>query len=679
LAILACCAIAEPALAAFGPVARISNTGKRPNRGDVLTVESDWLDAPGYRPVRFQLDCVPSTADRTLTIEFYAQHWYGPALTVALDLEVPAGSAQAVKEVSIPQYYPWQMFQVTVSEDGRQNEELSGFSGGTSSFTGQWQSQWPSTLMIGEWPSNVDLSPFANMAGVAGAYSQNPNSATPNTTAAPKNFTTGNLHALPASALPKKWIDYTGLDIICLSLDELEKLKTANPEAWTAVRNWTAAGGNLWVHGVEHASKQTRVEELLEMPAAWKDAKTSAAENAWRPTAGNPSHGIEPGAFAMRDFQRGRIVGIKKEILQLVQSGGFWQGVRDELGMDRYLWHRRFGTTLEHDNFEFWNFLIPGVGLAPVNAYRLLITFFVIAIGPINYGLLYRYRRLHLLMFTVPASAVVVAAGLIGYALAADGVETRVRGRTFTEIDQRRGEAISAGRLSYYAALAPSGGLEFPLDTAVFPMEASRNRYYGHNRGERRYLSLVDQQHMSSGWMNSRTHTQYVVARLSPTEMKLDISTTAGVIHVHNQLGTDILHLLLFDENGNRHYGASIAVDAQADLQRLAAGQAANDQPPFDVMSQAYLTALPRDNRPNSAYYVAQQPYVITPGMQDSPDRVTTASSRLEAGLQDHLQNPGQRVRPRSYVAIVSRNPHVPLGIESPSETGSFHVIVGYW
>jgi len=137
--------------------------------------------------------------------------------------------------------------------------------------------------------------------------------------------------------------------------------------------------------------------------------------------------------------------------------------------------------------------------------------------------------------------------------------------------------------------------------------------------------------------------------------------------------------LLLFDEQGSRHYGADIAAGGQAHLKPLGAGQVANDQPPFDVMSQAYLAALPRDNRPNSAYYVAQQPQVITPGMQDSPDRVTTASSRLEAGLQQHLQNPGQRVRGRSYVAIVSRNPHVPLGVESASETGSFHVIVGYW
>jgi hypothetical protein len=347
--------------------------------------------------------------------------------------------------------------------------------------------------------------------------------------------------------------------------------------------------------------------------------------------------------------------------------------------MDRYLWHRRYGTTLEQNNYEFWNFLIPGVGLAPVNAYRLLITLFVITIGPINYGLLYRYRRLHLLMFTVPASAVAVAAGLIGYALAADGLDTRIRARTFTEIDQRRGEAISAARLSYYAAVAPSGGLTFPADTTVFPLQAATNRYYRPNRRDRREISLVDDQRMTRGWLNSRTHTQYVVGRISPSKLKLEVVASDGAIHVHNKLDTSIQHLLLFDDRGDRYYGSAIDPEAEANLTPVNAGQVANDQPPLDVMNQLYVSSLPRDTRPYNYNYTVNQPYAVGPGMPDSPDRVTTASSRLEAGLQENLQNPGQRVRPRSYVAIVSRNPHVPLGVESASETGSFHVIVGYW
>jgi hypothetical protein len=679
---------AGQASAAFGPLAKISNAGKRPFRGDTLTVESNWPDGPGYRPVRFQLDCrTASAADRTLTIEFQTMHWYGPSgasLTATFDFDIPAGSVKAIKDVSVPQYYPWQMFRVSVSEDGRQNDELTGMSLGATAY-GQWQPQTPNMLMIGEWPAGKDLSAFANMTGMSGGYSTNPsiaggNPAIPagNPNTGPQNFTSPNLHLLAPGELPTNWVTYSGLDVICISLDELEKLKSSNADAWSALRNWTAHGGNLWIHGVADPSKQTRADELLDLPPAWSDAKYITDGPRWRPTAGNPGYAVEAGAYALRDFQRGSIVGIKKQFDEIAGSN-YWNAVRDEVGMDRYLWHRRYGVSLQQGNPEFWNFLIPDVGLAPVNAYRLLITLFVVAIGPINYGLLQRYRRLHLLMFTVPASAVLVAASLIGYALAADGIGTRLRARSFTEIDQRRGEATTMGRLSYYAGLAPSGGLRFPNDTVVFPIESDGAIYYRRNAGQRRQLSLTDEQHMSRGWLNSRTHTQYMVGRISDCDMKLDISNTGGVVRVKNRLGADIQHLLLCDEQGHRHYASNLADEATTDLQAIAAELTGNDQPPFDAISQAYASAIPRDTRPYAVTYVTPQPPMQMPDTQDDPNRVSTTSSRMELALQEHLQNPGQRIRPRSYIAVVGSNPHLPLGVDSGTETGSYHVIVGYW
>ena len=113
-------------------------------------------------------------------------------------------------------------------------------------------------------------------------------------------------------------------------------------------------------------------------------------------------------------------------------------------------WDSRHGLTPDSANVEFAKLLVPGVGLAPVTEFRVLITLFVLLIGPINYWLLKRAKRLHLMVLTVPAAALVTTLALFGYAILADGFDTRVRAQSFTTLDQRTGEAACWARLSYY-------------------------------------------------------------------------------------------------------------------------------------------------------------------------------------------------------------------------------------
>ena len=123
---------------------------------------------------------------------------------------------------------------------------------------------------------------------------------------------------------------------------------------------------------------------------------------------------------------------------------------------------QRHGLSLQRENPDFWNFLIPGVGMAPVTQFCVLISVFVIAIGPVNYWVLRRRRKLHLLLLTIPASAAVVTGLLFGYALLADGLGVRVRARSVTNIDQRSDRAICWTRLSYFAGLRRTAACDFP-------------------------------------------------------------------------------------------------------------------------------------------------------------------------------------------------------------------------
>ena len=90
-----------------------------------------------------------------------------------------------------------------------------------------------------------------------------------------------------------------------------------------------------------------------------------------------------------------------------------WGWLLGTIGSKRILWYQRHGLSTALENPDFWKFLIPGVGLAPVGGFRVLITLFVIAIGPVNYFLLRRLKRLHLLLLTTPASAAVVTAAVV--------------------------------------------------------------------------------------------------------------------------------------------------------------------------------------------------------------------------------------------------------------------------
>ncbi len=63
------------------------------------------------------------------------------------------------------------------------------------------------------------------------------------------------------------------------------------------------------------------------------------------------------------------------------------------------------GISLHEPNNDFWNFLIPGVGLVPVFQFQMLITLFMISPGPVNYYLLRHWGKLNLTVLTVPIGA----------------------------------------------------------------------------------------------------------------------------------------------------------------------------------------------------------------------------------------------------------------------------------
>jgi hypothetical protein len=516
------------------------------------------------------------------------------------------------------------------------------------------------------------------------------------------------MSGIPSPAdLPTRWIDYSGLDLVYVELDELEPFVEQNPAQWRAIRQWLSAGGNLWVAKVgtqwEHIG---RLEKLLDLPASgrgndppgWEhpDPKDRHDElhglgRAYSNPAATPATPATPGNVKRKGQEtvrfRTRAVGLGQVMafghddpLEDIQDSQSWNWIYNTAGAERWSWYRRHGLSLHRENPDFWEFLIPGVGLAPVTEFQVLITLFVLAIGPLNYFLLRRWGKLNLIMITVPVSALAITATLLLYALVADGLSVRVRARSFTQIDQRRGEAVCWSRLSYYAGLRPSQGLSFPTDTAVYPIEheAHENRY-GNSR-ERREIDWRQTQDLGNGWLNARTPTQLLTVSARPAKHRLVVAeSNVSPPVVENLLGTQIQRLVLIDSQGQLFEGEDLAAGDKTTLKPSTAAKAG---PQWVNAYNSHRPQRPPGMTSNhySLFGVSRRYSSIYYGQQYDMDTATLRASVLErnlaeaAGSTNHMLN-----QPRSYIAIVERSPEMSFGLKSVQEEDSFHVIVGRW
>lgn len=547
-----------------------------------------------------------------------------------------------------------------------------------------------------------------------------------------------SLVTAPPEHLPPRWLDYTSVDLLLAPWTELKELPSEQPQAWRAIREWTHSGGNLMVFGV---GADFDALQDLETQLAWRDEPPGGADplaRGWEqpsparfgslvdppygfqnqaagypmgvdyaagavetvefptpegalpvaPPTGPPGLPASP-TFLTRRYGMGMVVAMKSTA-PFTDPPEHWAWLLNTLGSERWLWYRRFGVSLERENDAFWEWLVPGVGLAPVTEFRLLITVFVLLIGPVNYYWLRRQGRLHLLLMIVPACAATITLGLFGYAVLADGLGVRARVRSYTLIDQARGEAACWSRVSYYAGLAPLGGLEMPPEQAVIPVEPRQDGRSTENR--RRVHWLEDEQNLASGWLASRTPAQAVNVVSRPSSHGVDFlpANEGQTPRVANRLQTRIERLLLADEQGACYRAAEVPEGATVELlpadpnaellefrKRIAARAPA--MPDGMAISQ-YSSVFGFSSRRWYRNYSAGLP----------PAQIATG--RLERSIQEVMLDPGfsqptsggpewkvGAAFGRRWIAIVDRSPEVDVGVSSYRDEGGLHVVRGRW
>jgi hypothetical protein len=728
-----------------------------------LTVDTRWANNYGYRPIEVTVSSpTPLTADRQVTFRLYARWWTSTSgtTTVEQDFELPTGSTSATTTLALPQYQlATQVFWWDVWVDGVKDRDLS---------------------LDEDVANNTMLGGIGASAGLSCLIVGQANNKRTLLTSGTLEF---DFLSLPVASFPKRWIDYTCLDVVALSHGELLLLSQVNPDAVEAMRRWVNAGGFLWVTDVgsklEQLGELSKLfgldESLIEMPDSDNGQTEGGSDersvnSGWRPRRFSRSNSqgqavtfmnvntgrtrverdperidrlrndrnyviteqrYEPieerrarrrpadsarwfveqryGLGTVRAFRETKDavlagpvnVGLLMPTGQpFGVNGGFAEFAVGANGQDdddseptalslalraAPRWEDRHGMTPDAANADFAKLLVPGVGTAPVSEFQVLITLFVLVIGPANFWLLKRVGRLHLLVLTVPLAALVTTVALFAYAIVSDGFGTRVRAHTFTTLDQRSGNSASWSRLSYYSGFAPGDGLSVPSDVAMYPVvpgwhESGVDTSIGVSR---ELLWEPDEAKLTRGWLRSRTPTQYLAIRSGKSSRKLELLAARDKMRATNRLGADIQFVLAIDGEQSLFAGENIADGGRTNLDAIARNDAIRRLRDLVMKNTPQAPEALADVESDFAEtqrWQRQRNYGGRYGSAYGSERLGTnlaqgALAQL-AGLEG---TPALQLPPRSYVAVTRTGVDVALGTSDATELASFHVIVGRW
>lgn len=682
--------------------------------GIIADLDTRWTDGWGYRPIRIKLSLRKSKRDRTIRIDLKPESQYQSngmgihdPLTITTEVEIPQGEKVVKKTVYVPQQLPWSQIRAEFFEDGKKLKDLSmPYSIGIG---GNYNNHSPCVLLVDKDAPKLDADrdaiskkmkksqklPDAEKFQFLGSnnyyaqrkintdfFKETGRAMDDDSLDALKVM--GNVEMLPPDELPEKPLGLAGIDIIIFSLDELTELSQSDPARFKAIDYFVRNGGNLIAFG-ESGSSQ-RVSELFRREHEWLPANTSlfpeSPEESFDEMAvggtGADDFAIDrkrrkdvipknAPKFVSTEHGLGRIVAIDSAD-PYDQAVAYWQWVLHQIGVDRLTWPERHGVTLTGKNDDYWDFMIPGFGASPVEGFLGVISLFILMIGPLNFYLLKKFKRLYLLPLTVVAAAMVTIVTMMCYAVFSDGVTTRVRLRSFTLIDQTDDEHIAMTRCrhSYLAAITPSKGLVFPDRLGVYPLVPF---YSGTDERGEILKERSNERVLSKGYLRSRTTTQFLTTDVNTVECGIEPTSTGK----QNNMGVVLTHVWYCDEDGNAFFAENVEPGATIDF-----------QPVVKKDAMIAMNKLMADNRPTPPPGLdkTNNNSMFSMGFGRGwnrfyqPRAVYSTTSLMHENMK-YLSRFFKEAKPNSYLAVSEMAPpFVHMGT-SAEQIAGFHVMKG--
>ena len=399
-------------------------------------------------------------------------------------------------------------------------------------------------------------------------------------------------YVLEPARVPGSWTGFTSLRAVAIGKTEWDQL---NDSQKNALVTWIAGGGDLiLVDG-----------QLTDLIPSMPSAAAAAPDR----TVG-------------RHFF-GRVHALTSATLQDAGMTDLLRGVDESRNR---AWSLPASSASDWGAIETRGFRlrIPGIDGVPARVYLSILALFTIIIGPVSFWFLWRRRQRVLLVLTAPIISIVFIVLLAGYAVAGEGFGVYGRAATFTILDEAAKQAATRAAVSMYAAgMAPSGGMRFGRDVAVFPIGPS-----GTGTRERLALDLSETQQYSGGLVQARAPTNIDQVTVRQARERLTFTRGAEGVSVVNGLDATLTHLLYRDGNAVYSLNASVAPGGRQ---------------------------------------------ILTTGAVD-PTQMVPATLAIKSKFIDLIE----QQPPDSYFAVLDRSPFWEPGVTGLIERGSFHLVLGW-
>ncbi|NQV25215.1 MAG: hypothetical protein HQ518_12700 [Rhodopirellula sp.] len=640
-----------------------------------ISVDYRWAGGSvgGYYPIRIGLQ--NRGPSRELEISF--QPLSGTRLPVVSRRISIDQNASARLTLLIPLVGDGNYGNLSVSHDGRELKKLQN----TFSLPDvDYENARPALLAISKTPVPMQpledaITSLSNAGHTLSSYGYG-------------SRTTQDNQTIEPFRLPESWLAYSSVDLVSVSLDVLEEL----PETQrSAMLDWVRTGGTLLVYSVgEPVHRSRKLTQLTETDAQSAAINWQAAESKLRTAirevqldengnlkeltaevveAGNVNFTwpADESPFEIRALGHGRLIGfVDNPFTGTLQD---WGWLLKSFPF-RVLWQtRRLGVAGRMDNAEFLEFLIAGIRSVPVLAFLVFISLFTFVIGPLNYFVLARKKKLNYLVITIPAIAIVTSLCLFGYSVLSHGFSVKSRVRSLTMIDQGNRKAVTTTRLALYAGTTPSTGLSFSPATAVIPIRASGEVF------ESARTDWTDTQWLRSGWLRSRTRTQFLTTSVRPERGRLTVGTATGTeLPVTNGLEWAIESLIVSDQNGQLWFASDLAAGSGRPLQPISDSDRQTFCKLVDRSAPANPEELEHEDDIQSLSTAAFFPYRgirYTEDFQVSQGQMERTIAALRENVERH-----QPLSPNTYFAIVKDAPSIEFGTEVDVVDG-WHLVIG--
>ena len=394
--------------------------------------------------------------------------------------------------------------------------------------------------------------------------------------------------AMSLESLPSKWFAYEGIGILVITMDDMKLLSKNHPGKLLAIERWVAASGRLVV--LNCGSKLEKTEQVLELLG---DSNQNVRENRQctflkKPISNSKvklvqkaidektqvngyseyqqiiasqavqtldlriarSHdtlrnsiGKKERSFISVGFQQGEVIAVSDEASDWGAGGDdrwikfalFLKSTRPRFSSD----HRVLNEATIRD-FGFPEFDEP-----PRYFFEFSIVLYLLAVGPLAFFVLKRRRQLNLMFVVVPVISALCCTTILGYAVFAEGFDTRVNLFTVTSLDQRSGRQATSSVAHIYSGLTPS---PYRFDGSSYGLVNFSER------GRALYVNWGDNvETVSGGEIRARTNHQLFARTSNESESKAVFSFSgsgdSATASVRNELGVPIAGIAFISDD----------------------------------------------------------------------------------------------------------------------------------